>query len=413
MTKTPTYSWVVLTFTVVTQALGAGAVIFGFPIYVVEVKNTLDVSLSELMLAIVFMQFALGIFATPCGYLLERISIRWLLVLGSAFMSTGLVLTSAITQSWQLIALYATVLPIGLLLTGGLISQLLIVQWFDVRRGFALGISATGTALGGVIFPLVVAAFISNFGWRESLQLSAIIVGPLIAVPGIIILRRNPGKSLEAEVDSASETKAESTHNKYWSTTEILSSTAFWLPVVSLMTFLAVYDGVKFNLGDIMALRGYDTHQAALLITIVSASMVIGKLAIGYLADITAHHKIIWMCSGLFALSLYLLQSDVGGLGSIQVAAALVGFAGGATLPMRAIMLAEHFGQQSLSRVLGISFTFVMFGGFGAYLAAWLRDTLGDYDQVYALLAVLLIVPVVAMMVLRRQRVAVSAKVAA
>ena len=365
------YGWIIVGFTVIAQALGAGIVLFAFPLYVVEMKESLGVPLSSLMLAIVFMQLCLGFFATPVGYAIDRYSPRSLVVCGSLLLTTGLVMTSFVTAPWQYIALHSTILPVGLLLCGGLMGQILIVQWFEEKRGLALGISATGTAFGGVIFPLVIANLIGSFGWRESYLISGIVFGPMIALLGWYTLRRLPsptaGRSsatVQAEPARKEESR-DSCDQQIWTMREILKQPVFWFPVLSLLTFLAIYDGVKFNLGDFMSYRGYSPEQAAVLITIVASSQVIGKLTLGYLADLVPHRFLIWLCSGLYGLCLYILHTGFGGLPGIQLAVALMGFAGGAILPMRAIMLAANFGPQAFSRVLGLSFTFVMLGGFG------------------------------------------------
>ena len=394
----PHYRWTVLAFTVVIQALATGAVIWGFPLYVVEIKNAFKVPLSSVMLAIVFMQLAIGGFGTPCGFAMEKFSSRLLVLVGSVLLSVGLILASLATASWQVVALYTTVFPIGLLLAGGLVAQFLVVQWFDQQRGLALGISSTGTALGGVIFPYIIAKLIGTVGWRESLFLSGLVVGPVIAVLGWLVLRRSPEQSVSGDLAAATRSEQElEPVGRSWTTKAILSSPYFWLPIVSLMMILAVYDGVKFSIGDFMDWRGYSKEQAALLVTIASASMVVGKLLIGILADLIPHRLIIWFCSGLLAISLYLLQSSVGELNSIRVAIALLGFAGGVVLPMRVIMLAGYFGKQSIGRIIGLASTFVMLGGFGSYLSAQLRDQLGNYDQVFMLIGALLIVPMLLM----------------
>ena len=395
------YRWIILAFTVVIQALASGVVIWGFPLYVVEIKNALAVPLSSVMLAIVFMQLAIGGFSTPVGFALEKFPPRILVVVGAMLIMLGLALASLANSSWQIVALYSTIFPIGLLLAGGLVAQFLVVQWFDQQRGLALGISAIGTALGGVIFPYIIAKLIGSFGWRDSLLYSGLLVGPIIALLGWLVLRRQPEQTAK-EDDSAPDKKSVLDASPL-STKAILSSAYFWLPIASLMIILAVYDGVKFSLGDFMDWRGYSKEQAALLITIASASMVVGKLMIGFLADHISHRLIVWFCTVLLVITLLLLQSSVGELNSIRVAIALLGFAGGAVLPMRVIMLTRHFGQASIGRVIGLASTFVMLGGFGSYFSARLRDNLGDYDQVFIGLGLLLIIPLVLMLFFRQK----------
>ena len=60
----------------------------------------------------------------------------------------------------------------------------LVTNWFDKRRGMALGIAAAGVSLSGVIMPYISAELIENFGWRQGFLIYSaftfLVVVPLI-----------------------------------------------------------------------------------------------------------------------------------------------------------------------------------------------------------------------------------------
>ena len=51
---------------------------------------------------------------------------------------------------------------------GNLATRTLVTNWFDRKRGTALGIAATGVSMSGVIMPYVSAEIIEAYGWRQS-----------------------------------------------------------------------------------------------------------------------------------------------------------------------------------------------------------------------------------------------------
>ncbi|KDN35921.1 MFS general substrate transporter [Tilletiaria anomala UBC 951] len=50
---------------------------------------------------------------------------------------------------------------------------LLLPQWFDKKRGFASGLIFSGSTLGGITFPFLFQATLSQLGWRWSLRIYA------------------------------------------------------------------------------------------------------------------------------------------------------------------------------------------------------------------------------------------------
>ena len=66
---------------------------------------------------------------------------------------------------------------------GNLATSKLVTNWFDKRRGMALGIAAAGVSLSGVIMPYISAELIENFGCVRGSIYSAftfLVVVPLI-----------------------------------------------------------------------------------------------------------------------------------------------------------------------------------------------------------------------------------------
>jgi MFS family permease len=54
---------------------------------------------------------------------------------------------------------------------GNLATSKLVANWFDRRRGTALGIAATGVSMSGVIMPYISAEIIEAYGWRQGFLL--------------------------------------------------------------------------------------------------------------------------------------------------------------------------------------------------------------------------------------------------
>lgn len=89
------------------------------------------------------------------------------LVLGGSFMVVfGLMTTSLCTTYWQLMLAQGLCMGIG---SGGMfiVSVAIIPSYFTTKRALAMGIAASGSSLGGVIYPIVFHRLQPQlgFGW--------------------------------------------------------------------------------------------------------------------------------------------------------------------------------------------------------------------------------------------------------
>lgn len=62
-----------------------------------------------------------------------------------------------------------------------------ISGWFDKRRGAAFGILATGSSLGGVIFPIMVSRLIAQVGFGWAMRVSAFLILGLLIVANFTV----------------------------------------------------------------------------------------------------------------------------------------------------------------------------------------------------------------------------------
>ena len=234
----PHYRWYIVGLTLVNQALAVGIIIYSFALFVVPWLSEYEISRSTVMLAILAFQIMTGLLSPFIGQLLDQYAMRKLVVYGAAFMGTGLFLLSRATEFWQVIFVYTVILPVSMLLTGTLASQTMISKWFSSERSLAIGLSAMGTSLGGLLIPMITTALIDRYAWEGAFMVLA--VGSLvILIPlNFVILRFEPTGKVEQREDSTEPWQ------RVWRSREILSDRAFWIPIVSLIPLNAAFGGV-------------------------------------------------------------------------------------------------------------------------------------------------------------------------
>lgn len=358
--------------------------IYSFALFVVPWLEEFGATRSEIMLVIFLQQVMIGILSPLSGRLLDHHSIRLMVAAGGLSVATGLLLLSQATAVWQIVVIYGTLFPLGMVLAGPLASQTLVSKWFRTNRSMAIGISSMGTSMGGFAFPLIAGSLIHDFGWQQAAIWLAAISIALVVPATIWILRRSPPEGPVFSTQSSGQ------ETKRITTKEILSSRKFWIPVLGLIPINVAFGGIQFNLGAYMRDLGFEQSAAAVLISVMSVSMIVGKFIFGSLGDRVDHRKLYWLMAALLfcALGLYMTVRAYEGL---LLAAAFQGFATGGVMPMMGIMYASRFETASFGKVLGLVNMFLMTGSFGSLFSGWIFDTTGSYLIAFTTFTALLV----------------------
>ena len=368
----------------VIEAVSFGILIYCFALFTLPWLDEFGASRRDIMLTISVLQIGTALVGPFVGRYLDHVNLRSVVFLGLLALILGLYLVRAATALWQIWLVYVTLMPLAALMMGTLASQTLIAKWFETERGLALGLSAIGTSIGGVIFPWLVAGWLTDFGWRETLHLLAVAALVLVAPLTLIVLRRQP----PADTVSGEALQAVSGKGRPWSTREILSTALFWLPFTAFIPISMGFSALQFNLGVFTRDLGLDDQAAAPLIMTSSVCMIIGKLFFGGLGDRLDHRLLYWVSMSLLCCAyVALLVTD--SYEGLFVGVICMGLAGGGILPLLGVIFGARFGVASFGRVMGLVGVVMMFGALAPIIFGWVYDVQGTYDMaLVSLLAV-------------------------
>lgn len=290
----PWYSgWNVLAVAVVFQALSFGIGIYCFTFFVAPWSREFGVGRGEVMTVYLGMQIGMGALAPLAGRAMDRLSIRALVCAGALSLAAALVLAGRATQLAQLQALYASLVVLGMLLSGPLAAQTLATRWFTRRRGLALGISSVGTSLGGFALPPLVTALHESVGWRVANDvLAALVVGGVVPLVWWMV-RGSPseaGVAGEADGRAAHEASLPAAPQR-WGAGDVLRAPIFWWIVVPFTATGTVFGAVQQNLAPVALDAGIDARASAWLVSTLALVMVFAK--VGF-----ARSPIVSTCAG-------------------------------------------------------------------------------------------------------------------
>ena len=387
------YRWIVVAYGVTLQAISVGTLIYCFTLFTLPWLEEFGSSRRDLMLTIALLQIGAGVMGPLAGRALDTFPLKWVILTGLACMVMGLLLAQRATALWHLWLVYATLMPITMTLTGTLAAQTLVSRWFTDNRGFALGISAIGTNVGGIILPILVSAWLLQVGWRDTLNNLMFLAVALVLPLTFLVLSRSPTPASNLESGGASD-------QRVWTTREILTTSIFWIPFCGLAPLSMAFGTLQFNLGIIVRDIGLDTAVTGNLIALTSVCMVAGKLFFGIMGDRVDHRKLYWIANvaTIIALLLVLYAQT---LPVLVVATVATGISGGGILPLMGLMYSSRFGVASFGRVMGFGMLTIMAGAVSPIGAGWVYDLYGSYSIALVTLALIMLPAGIAMIWLR------------
>ena len=379
------YGWWIVLAAFLNLLFSVGIVYYGFPVFYPSMVDSLGFTRSQLtqgfLLGFVFAGLLFGVFA---GALIDRMGSRQVIRIGIWCVGVPLILMGSMTRLWQYYLLcIAEVL--GYVLSGPIPNQVLISNWFRVKRGRAMGTAYLGLGVGGAISPLLINSLIQNFGWRHSFE----IVGALILIVLFPIsqwVTRSSPRELSLLPDGISPTESgndlasgEGGSAIGGGVTRALRSTNFWLIVAGCTLTIGAIGAVTQHLILFLVGRGYSLSSASRVSSALLVSSLAGRVVVGYFADRYSRKNVMALFYLVLALAIPLLLMAERPA-AVWAFALLCGFAMGADYMLIPLVTAECFGLSALGKILSL---IIMGYSIGQWFAPWLTGRIFDIRHTY------------------------------
>jgi MFS family permease len=380
------YGWHIVGVSVVAQAFAIGLTTYVFGLFQKPVAAEFGASFQQVGLGMTLFTAGGSIFSPLLGVALDRYSIRGLMAAGGGLMAVGFGLMSIAPALGMLGLLFGGLVSLGMLALGTNGCSKVVANWFIQYRGRALGISAAGTSVGGLLAPPVMAVAIDTYGWRTALICAACAIA-LVAVPLVWLVIVNRPEDLGLAADGNDRRLAPELRPAVgvsvatdWTFGALLRERNFWVITLSVGMCFAVVSSVLVNLHPYATDLGIGSRPAALLLSLVSIAGIGGKLLFGVVADRFDTRHAMWLAVGGVALfvGLLLLHPSY----AVLAAGSLIGgLALGGLLPVWGALIGRCYGRHAFGRVMGL-----MNPAMGPLLwsvfpfTGWVRDRTGNYD---------------------------------
>ena len=402
------YRWVALACAVIFQASTFALLTFCFAFWVKPWMSEFGVSITQVMFIMTSVMLVIGTCSALVGRFFDRYPVNYIVGLGIAVFAAGLWLGSYAQSYTQMFLIYGILLPVATSLTGTLASQSVAVKWFDghSQLGLAIGVAAMGISVGGILLPPLVEAGVTEHNWRWVFQKAALLLGLGLAPLMLFLLMPKPptvsvDASHETDALEFAEEKAASIPLK-----SLLTNKYFLIPILAFFLDGVAYQGFQTNSKVYLDSIGV-AGGAGAIISMLATTMLVAKLIMGKLTD-WLHYRTLFVLSALCNCA-GLLIFALGIPSLIQVGVVFLGLGAGGLIPLQAKIISHHFGVSHFAQVFGFFVFLQMVGVLGSPLLSALYEAFGSYRQPFFIMIGFVVVAIVLMLSLRKERTVESA----
>jgi MFS family permease len=375
-------AWIVLGAAFTMQLVFSG-IHFAFGIFLKPIAEEFNWSRGATAFAFTLLWWVSSPASLFLGMLSDKIGTRKVLLSGAVLFGLGIFLTGQMATLWQFYLFYGVLAGIG---RGADRAPLLhsVFQYFNKRKGLAMGITLSGTGIGTLVFPPLGRYLISVADWRLSLTAISLLSW-LLLVPAALLIR--PPRAGEAEPlgDSAAKAPVEDASGilgspgQEWTAGQLLRNYTFWIFMIA---GLACCISHSLPLAHIVAYasdRGVPELAAAGVLSAVGLTAAVGRLFWGIVADHVGARKTVMCCIMLQTAAMFAV-AFVESLWGFYIFALWFGLSYGGVLPLYAVVTRELYGMKRFGTAYGLhSFVTSIGMGGGAIVGGLLFDASGSY----------------------------------
>ena len=398
--------WIAVTVTFFTLMASAGY--RSAPsVLIVPLEDAFGWTRSQISLAVSINVLLFGLVAPFAAALMERFTVRKVVMSALALVSLSATSTIFISQPWHLWALWGVGVGVGAGSMALVFAATVANRWFVARKGLVIGALTAATASGQLIFLPMLSHFALTYGWK-SVSLTVGAAAALI-IPFIFLFLKEKPEIIGVTPYGAPDNWQPPAPNELSAgriaidTLRVSSrSKDFW---ILFGTFLVCGLSTNGLIGTHFIPAAHDHGMietvAAGLLALVGVFDVIGTLFSGWLTDRMDPRKLLFFYYGLRGLSLFLLPSILFSTmhPSTLVFIIFYGLDWVATVPPTLMLCRIVMGNQRSAVVYGWVFVGHQVGAsIAAIGAAVLRVKLGDYAVAFYISATMCLIAALAVL---------------
>lgn len=383
------YGWYIVLAGASTNFLVGGVMGFSFSVFIGPIRDELGWSVAVITIGYSIRSFESGTMAPVTGYLVDRFGPRRMAIGGICTVFTGMLIFA---RAHSIPEYYAAslIVSVGQSAGGFTPFSAAVMNWFQRRRGRAMGLLFSGNAAGYMLAP-VVAVLISQFGWRATLVIAACVI-LAVGLPMAFVLRDRPEPygmhpdGIDPEtIDPARNPAPHLTSTSGMSIGEALRTPTFYLLAAAITCAGPTQNvWIVHNVSHMKAV-GFSPLAASLVVAVYGALQIPGRIFFGVVSDFFGRKRTYIACflaQGIGLIIFANITADRFWL--LPFFYAFYVFGHGAYVVLFMTMTADYFGAARFASLRGFTMVAQMpFGVLFPIIAGIVFDRTGTYQGIF------------------------------
>lgn len=350
------YGWVIVAIA------GLGAFASGpgqshtFSVFVGPISRDLDISSTTIASAYGLATLAAAFLLPVLGRRVDSIGPRKVMVIVTLLLGVACIGFGAASNILWLGFGFGALRFLGqgsMLLT----SANLVSQWFDRKRGFALGLMIIGFGASMAVHPPLAQYLIEAVGWRSAWIILGALTWIIMLPPALLLLHNKPedkgllpdGARHEADDGTgASQARAQAG----LTLKEALETSTFYIITAGVFAIAMLITALHFYQVSIFTTQGLTAKTAAFVFPISATTMVIAMPIIGRMFD-TVRTRFMFIAVLLVTTASLVLVTLVTSLPIAVIYAMIFGLNNALMMNMISYIWPRYFGRKHLGSIQG------------------------------------------------------------
>lgn len=404
------YGWAIAAVTFLTMLVTAGAV--GAPgVFIVPLQKEFGWDTAQISSALAIRLLLFGLMGPFAAALMNKYGVRRIVLTGLTLIASGAVLSTGMTQIWQLIVLWGVVVGFGTGMMALVLGATVATRWFTQRRGLVVGLLTASSATGQLVFLPVVASLTEQLGWRVAIL---VICGAIaLAVVAVLAVMRDRPSDVgllpygeDATPAAAPAAPSPLATHPIAALRDAARTRLFWILFGTFFICGASTNGlIQTHFIPLCGDFGLPAVGAASVLAMMGIFDFIGTVGSGWLSDRYDNRWLLFWYYGLRGLSLMVLPFTDFSFYGLSLFALFYGLDWIATVPPTVKLTAAGFGRERANLVFGWVFAGHQLGAASAAYGAGLsRTVLATYLPAFFVAGALCLLAAVAVLLIRGSR---------
>jgi MFS family permease len=276
--------------------------------------------------------------------------------IGAVMMALSMFLASFGTHYWHFLMTQGVLFGISCGLSY-FPALTIISHWFDKRKGFATGIAVSGSGVGGLIVAPLTRFLIEKVGVRNALRILGGYSGIAVFAASFLLKTTRPNSK-----------RGSMQYLKVASDLRFIK--LFIMAVVAALGYF-----VPFFFIPVFATHyGMSTYDGALVVGLLNGASGIGRIVLGFNADIMGHLNTLWFCLATASLTVLIIWPFATTLPLLIFFGISYGFFVGGFYSLLPTAIIQIFGLENISSITGMVYTGFSLNVIGASIGGAILD---------------------------------------